>query len=72
LVLDDGAKTVQRHIPEMPLIDPDDFDAVAMSMIWLRFELARAGVVAVAIAELDAFDIPVGHIRLPSARRTIG
>ena len=56
-----GAEPVQGHVAEMALVDSHDLEAAAVAMGRSGFELARAAVVAVAVAELDAFHVPVDH-----------
>jgi hypothetical protein len=55
-------------VSEVALIDANGREATAVSVRWAAgVELARTGVVAVAIAELDSFDVPVNlcHRKLP-------
>ncbi|HEY7377107.1 MAG TPA: hypothetical protein VH542_00330 [Steroidobacteraceae bacterium] len=47
------------HVREMSLVDVDDLEAAAMSLVRQRLELARARVAAVAARELIALDVPV-------------
>src|SRR5579872_1177634 len=61
LILNDGAQPVQFHLSEMAPVDPDDFNAMAIAVRRTRFELAGAGVVATAVPEFNAFNIPVDH-----------
>ena len=56
-----SAQPVERHLAEMSLVDAHDLEAAAVAVGRARFELARAAVVAVAVAELDALDVPVDH-----------
>jgi hypothetical protein len=54
------AETVERHVSKVTLIDPHHREAAAVSVRGARrLELAGTRVVAVAIAELDTFDVPV-------------
>lgn len=54
------AEAIECYVPEVALIDTNDREATAVSVRGAAgLELARTGVVAVAIAELDSFDVPV-------------
>src|SRR5919197_5180666 len=54
------AEAIERHLSEVALVDANGREAAAVSVRGAAcLELARAGVVAVAIAELDSFDVPV-------------
>src|SRR5262249_46802425 len=54
------AEAIERHVSKVALIDPNGRESPAVSVRGAaRLELARTGVVAVAIAELDSFDGPV-------------
>src|SRR5439155_13183607 len=54
------AAAIECHVSEVALIDANGREATAVSVRGAAgLELARTGVVAVAIAELDSFDVPV-------------
>jgi hypothetical protein len=54
------AETIERHVSKVALIDPNGREAPAVSVRGAAcLELARTGVVAVAIAEFDSFDVPI-------------
>ena len=70
-----GAEAIERHVAKVALVDTNGGEAAAVAVGRpTRLELARAAVIAVAIAELDSFDVPVNlchgalrpdHFRVP-------
>jgi hypothetical protein len=54
------AEAIERDVSKVSLIDANGREAATVSVRWTRgLELARTGVIAIAIANLDPFDVPV-------------
>jgi hypothetical protein len=54
------AEAIERHISKVALIDANAREAATVSVRGAaRLELTRTGVIAIAIAELGSFDVPV-------------
>src|ERR687888_1782794 len=54
------AEAIERHVSKVALIDANGREAAAVPVRGPAcLELARTAVVAIAIAELDSFDVPV-------------
>src|SRR5688572_6068754 len=77
LAFEDGAgpavghgalEPVELYVGEMTLVDPQGFEAAAVSVRGQRLELTRATVRAVAIAEGDTFHIPIDAHDEPPGR----
>jgi hypothetical protein len=60
-MLEEGcAEAIERHVSKVALIDANGSEAAAVSVRRAAgLELARTGVVAIAIGDLDALDVPV-------------
>jgi hypothetical protein len=53
-------EVIERYVSKVALIDANSREAATVSVCGMtRFELTRTGVVAVAIAELGALDVPI-------------
>src|SRR5919108_2857745 len=67
-----AAQAIERHVSKVALLDPNGREAAAVSVCRPgQVELARTGVVAVAIAELDSFNVPVNLCHLGSSFRIL-
>jgi hypothetical protein len=67
------AEAIERDISKVPLIDANGREAATVSVRGTKgLELARTSVVAIAIADLDSFDIPVNLCHGPTPDAIVG
>jgi hypothetical protein len=67
-----SAEAIECRVSEVTLIDPNNGKAAAVSVCGPEcLELARTSVIAVAIAELDSFDVPVNLCHLVSSFKSL-
>lgn len=67
---DDEAQSIELHVPEMPLLDPNANEAPALAMGRTSVEVARAAECAITVLDLVALETPIGarHGNLPPDR----
>jgi len=59
-VEESGAEAIERDVSKASLIDANGREAATVSVRRTRgLELTRTGVIAIAIGDLDSFDVPV-------------
>src|SRR5688572_22295421 len=65
-------ETIERDVSEVSLVDANGREAATVSVRGTRgLELARTGIVTIAIGDLDAFDVPVNLGHGSSSRASI-
>src|SRR5262245_2189991 len=65
------AEPIERDVSKVSLVDANGRKAATVPVRRARgFELARTGVIAIAVGDLDALDVPINQGHVSSVRAT--